>query len=90
MASDPSNSQSAARSTVVRAWTVVLGAEPASDDEGFFDMGGDSLAAVAFAGELQADLMLELDLGEFFGNPTIAGVLEQFSNMNRSHPPRSS
>jgi phthiocerol/phenolphthiocerol synthesis type-I polyketide synthase E len=44
-------------------WAEVLGAEPAHDDEDFFDVGGNSLAAVELMARIRAVFGLELSIG---------------------------
>jgi acyl carrier protein len=47
---------------VLAAWRDVLRAEHLAPDDDFFDVGGDSLAAVRIVGRLEEDLRLELSV----------------------------
>lgn len=67
----------ALRAQAVSAWAASLGAAPVADDESFFEAGGDSLTAVALAGELAKRVGVDLDLAAFYTDPTIGGLVAQ-------------
>lgn len=59
-----------------RAWEETLGTMPESDDEGFLDVGGNSLLAVRLSVAIADRGLPLLDLGVFEGNPTV-GMLHR-------------
>ena len=55
----------------VRAiWTEILGRADVEPDSDFFDLGGDSLSAVALVGRIRDEFGLELSVGAVFDHPT--------------------
>ncbi|MEU6237477.1 alpha/beta fold hydrolase [Kitasatospora sp. NPDC047058] len=68
-------SADARREAVLRAWRAVLEAEPASEDENFFDAGGNSILAVAFQRRLGEELGHRVTLKQVHENATVAGLL---------------
>lgn len=59
---------------VADIWRRVLGRERIGTGENFFDIGGDSLLAAEIAAALLRRCGVELDIGQFFDTPTIAGL----------------
>ncbi|UCH95166.1 MAG: amino acid adenylation domain-containing protein [Candidatus Aminicenantes bacterium] len=52
-------------------WQELLGIETVGIDDDFFELGGDSLKAVSFAGRIHKKTNTEVPLAEFFDRPTI-------------------
>ncbi|MER6957543.1 alpha/beta fold hydrolase [Streptomyces sp. NPDC000618] len=71
----------ARREAVVRAWRETLESEPASDDEDFFEAGGNSILAVELQRRLTAALGHRVPLRRLHDHPTVRGILGL-------HPPR--
>lgn len=71
-APDSSDDVSAA---VYRAWASAVGAEPDGDDENFFEVGGDSLAALEFIETLSAYSDSAPSMTDFYRAPTVADVV---------------
>ncbi|WP_405976475.1 thioesterase domain-containing protein [Streptomyces sp. NBC_00988] len=70
------NSETAAvRTAVLQAWRDTLEADPASDDENFFEAGGNSILAVALQRRLAKALGHAVPLRQIHDNPTVAGLL---------------
>jgi thioesterase domain-containing protein len=72
--------RSAALDQVRRAWTEVLGTEPAGPDEDFFATGGGrSLKVVQLASTLHAESGVTLDLARWLTEPTPRRAAEQIA-----------
>ncbi|MBM7442873.1 thioesterase II family protein [Streptomyces sp. HB132] len=63
------------RAAVLQAWRDTLEAEPASDDENFFEAGGNSILAVALQRRLVKALGRAVPLRQIHEHPTVAGLL---------------
>ncbi len=66
---------SARRDIVVQAWRAVLEADPADDEENFFDAGGNSILLVLLQQELSKRLGQKVALRDISGTPTVAGLM---------------
>lgn len=67
-----------AHAAVVRAWETVLGAPPDSDDESFFEAGGDSLAALEMIEILATRLGSVLPMADLYRAPTVSEMVARF------------
>ncbi|MFF8492363.1 alpha/beta fold hydrolase [Streptomyces albidoflavus] len=63
------------RAAVLRAWRATLEAEPASDDENFFEAGGNSILVVELQRRLSAELGHRVPLRQLHDHPTVAGLV---------------
>ena len=67
--------------TIARIWRDALGIGDIGIDDDFFDLGGNSLAALKIVNEIAAGTAVELPLSEFLRSPTVAqlalAVIEQ-------------
>jgi amino acid adenylation domain-containing protein len=61
---------------VAAIWSEVLKLDGIGIHDDFFDLGGDSMAAVALVAHLHETFDLELDFAGLFDRPTIAGLSE--------------
>jgi amino acid adenylation domain-containing protein len=61
---------------VAAIWGELLKLDGIGIHDDFFDLGGDSMAAVALVAHLHETFDLELDLASLFDRPTIAGLSE--------------
>jgi len=61
---------------VAAIWRELLKLDAIGVHDDFFDLGGDSMAAVALVAHLHETFDLELDLASLFDRPTIAGLSE--------------
>jgi acyl carrier protein len=62
----------------------VLGAPCVDHNASFFDLGGNSMLMIAIAAKVQDSFGMEVDLQEFFGEPTIACLARQASGARQS------
>ncbi|WP_345025536.1 amino acid adenylation domain-containing protein, partial [Actinomadura keratinilytica] len=65
----------------------VLGLPAVSADDGFFDLGGDSLLAMRVVVRLREALGAEVDIGDLFADPTPAGLARAAAQGRRARPP---
>ncbi|HCA85520.1 MAG TPA: hypothetical protein DEQ61_08505 [Streptomyces sp.] len=75
------------RSTVARAWRETLEAEPASDDEDFFEAGGNSILVVELQRRLAKALGHAVPLRQIHDNPTVGGLLGLGTSLQSSAKP---
>lgn len=59
---------------VAGMWVELLGVEQVGVDDGFLDLGGDSMLVTQFVSRLREDLDVEMSLVRLFEEPTVAGV----------------
>ncbi|MGJ6960914.1 amino acid adenylation domain-containing protein [Streptosporangium sp. G11] len=59
---------------VTAIWAEVLGRHDIGDDQDFFSLGGDSLAAVRVLTRLRGAHRAELTLADFYAAPTVSGL----------------
>ncbi|WJK42580.1 phosphopantetheine-binding protein [Solwaraspora sp. WMMA2056] len=57
---------------VARIWRDVLGVPAGSTDVTFFDLGGQSIAAVRIAGRIEDELGIQVDVGLLFEDLDLA------------------
>jgi acyl transferase domain-containing protein/acyl carrier protein len=62
--------------TLAYIWKDFLGIEQIGIHDDFFELGGDSLKAVALLAKIHKELNLSLTLAKFFNKPTINGLAE--------------
>ena len=55
-------------------WTAVLYRDVIAAEDDFFDLGGDSLAAVELINRVNAELGVSLDTVALFDHPTLGGL----------------
>jgi amino acid adenylation domain-containing protein len=65
----------------------VLGLERVGADDGFFDLGGDSLLAVRLIARIRTVLDTEMNIRALFGSPTPAGVAMLVEAGGQARPP---
>ena len=58
-------------------WSALLSIDDIPPDADFFDIGGDSLAAVELLGRVRAEFGVALRVVALFDHPTLAGLAEQ-------------
>ena len=67
-------------------WAEVLGAEPASDDDDFFELGGGSLAAAQLVSELRSDHP-QATVGDIYAYPRLAAMARRLEELRSSGQP---
>ena len=65
-------------------WTDILGIQRIGIDDGFLDMGGNSLNAMNLASRLYREFAVNLPLSRIFENPTIAELAEIIEQGSRN------
>jgi acetoacetyl-CoA synthetase len=73
---------------MIRIWERVLGVGGLHVQDNFFDLGGDSLAALRLLAQVQPYCRSELTLSLLYESPTIGGLLEAVSRVRQwtAHP----
>ncbi|WP_049572079.1 condensation domain-containing protein [Nonomuraea sp. SBT364] len=61
---------------ITAIWEEVLKISPIERNDDIFDLGGHSLSITQIIARMRKRLGVEIDLDDFFDNPTIAGVIE--------------
>ena len=56
---------------LTRIWQEMLGVEPISPDQNYFDLGGDSILAVELFVRIEQEFNVKLPLATLFDAPTI-------------------
>ena len=73
-AQQPAEAAGKLESQIAEVWREILGVEAVGLHDGFFDIGGDSLAIVRVAARLRQALGTELMIADLFAHPTIASL----------------
>ncbi|MFJ8580937.1 phosphopantetheine-binding protein [Micromonospora sp. NPDC093277] len=68
----PGRSETAVYEVVAAAWSAALNRDPVTDDDDFFALGGDSLAAMRMAASLRTALDVQVRMNAVFQHPTLA------------------
>ncbi|MDP9134224.1 MAG: amino acid adenylation domain-containing protein, partial [Actinomycetota bacterium] len=76
-------------SRVVEAWTEVLRVEHIGPGDDFFELGGDSLLAIAALGQLRDLHDVELPLAAIFEHPTVTGLAARIEELATTSPARA-
>lgn len=71
------------KNTIINIWQEALGIKEVRLEDDFFDLGGDSLAALQFIAEIKKKLNLELELVNI-KYPTLQNIIEILSNQSKS------
>jgi non-ribosomal peptide synthetase component F/acyl carrier protein len=66
-------------------WTDALEREDVGLDEGFLDLGGDSLDAAAIAAGIRDVFGVDLELGDFAENPSLATLAQAVESRRQTH-----
>lgn len=67
-------------------WTDILGQQP-DGGSSFFELGGESVAAVRLASRVEAEIGVRLDVADIFeDDPTFAMVLADVASRLQSQP----
>jgi hypothetical protein len=56
---------------VTEIWRDVLGARPGQDDATFFELSGQSIAAVRITARVEDEVDVQVDIGELFEDPDL-------------------
>lgn len=65
-------------------WARILGLDRIGVRDHFFELGGHSLLATQVVAEVRRSLQVELPLRDFLDSPTLAGMAERISQLQRS------
>lgn len=65
-------------------WSRILKCRPPTEQDDFFDMGGDSLSATQFLQRLEKVLNRSISPNQLFENPTFSGLVEALSSPTHS------
>ncbi|MFI5727010.1 alpha/beta fold hydrolase [Streptomyces cyaneofuscatus] len=76
----------ACREAVLQAWRDTLERAPESDEQNFFEAGGNSILAVQLQRRLAGALGRRVSLKEIHENPTVLGLLGLRAPRGRQHP----
>ncbi|BCA53917.1 polyketide synthase [Nitrospira sp. KM1] len=72
---------------VTEIWRQILGSPRIGLDDDFFQLGGESLSALQILNRVQESYQAELSLKEFFGTPTVAGIVRQIRSSQAAGTP---
>lgn len=61
---------------VTEIWRDVLGARPGQDEATFFELSGQSIAAVRITARVEDELGVLVDIGELFEDPDLPGFVD--------------
>lgn len=61
---------------VTEIWRDVLGARPGQDDATFFELSGQSIAAVRMTARVEDEVGVLVDIGDLFEDPDLPGFIE--------------
>jgi non-ribosomal peptide synthetase component F/acyl carrier protein len=81
---DTADTDEARLAVIRRAWAEVLGVDRVDEHANFFDVGGDSLRAVALSGLLKAE-GLDISAADIFAYQSIAELAEACAEPAREH-----
>jgi hypothetical protein len=56
---------------VTEIWRDVLGAQPGQDEATFFELSGQSIAAVRITARVEDEVDVQVDIGELFEDPDL-------------------
>ncbi len=62
-------------------WGDFLGATPQTDSSNFFDLGGNSMAALRMLAKVEADLGARIAIAAFFDDPTLGGLARKIDTL---------
>ena len=71
---------------LVQAWEEILGINPISIDDNFFDLGGHSLLAMAIASKVEKRTGKQISLADFYRHPTIARLAAHLDHIDPDKP----
>ncbi|MET8803386.1 phosphopantetheine-binding protein [Streptomyces sp. NPDC004546] len=69
-------------SIVTSAWQETLGIEEISVDDGFFELGGDSIVAARLVGRIRKETGAELSMTVIFDNVTLRQLIAHIEDAN--------
>ena len=75
VASGPAGADAELLRQVREIWQEILGKDPIGDEDDLFDLGGHSLTITKIIARMRSALAVDIPLGAFFDDPTIAGVV---------------
>ncbi|QVJ02389.1 hypothetical protein KGD82_07485 [Nocardiopsis eucommiae] len=67
----PQGERSTTEEYVEHIWNEVLGVSSEKADSTFFELGGQSISAMAIVSRIEEELGLEADLGDLFEDPDV-------------------
>lgn len=70
---------------VASAWQETLGIEGIDEDDGFFELGGDSIVAARLVGRIRKETGAALSMAVIFDNVTLRQLI---AHVEEAHPDR--
>ncbi len=70
---------------LVKIWERALGVNPIGVDDDFFDLGGDSIAAIQTQFSVADEFGINLSTGTFFDYPTVASLAAFIMEQDKTH-----